>query len=344
MTSSPEDYWRIDEADFPAQDSLWKQMEFLLRYAILAPSGHNTQPWRFRLLEDHLVVLADRTRALPVVDPYDRELTISCGAAIGHFEVAAAHFGLATNVTYRTDPAQPDVLAIISVEVGGQAAAKNGRLFNAIVNRRTSRSAYEPKPLPQDLLKKCHQLATDKGIDLVVVEDGMIKTDIASLVAEGDQLQFDDPGFRRELASWVHSARLGSRDGMSGAGFGMPDLLSPVGGFVIRTFDLGDSVAAGDKAKIESGSPALFILGSKEDGPTDWLNTGIALSSILLAITASGHTASYLNQPIEVETLRRKLKRAAWMKTTPQILLRVGRAKKQTPPTVRRPLDHVISL
>ncbi|MEO1398336.1 MAG: nitroreductase family protein, partial [Pseudomonadota bacterium] len=91
MTSSPEDYWRIDEADFPAQDSLWKQMEFLLRYAILAPSGHNTQPWRFRLLEDHLVVLADRTRALPVVDPYDRELTISCGAAIGHFEVAAAH-------------------------------------------------------------------------------------------------------------------------------------------------------------------------------------------------------------------------------------------------------------
>jgi hypothetical protein len=40
-----------------------------------------------------IVMYADRTRALPVVDPEDRELTISCGAALSHLLLAIRHFG-----------------------------------------------------------------------------------------------------------------------------------------------------------------------------------------------------------------------------------------------------------
>ena len=48
--------------------------------AVLAPSSHNTQPWRFRLRGGGIDPRADRTRALPVNDPGDRELTIIwCG-------------------------------------------------------------------------------------------------------------------------------------------------------------------------------------------------------------------------------------------------------------------------
>jgi nitroreductase len=65
------------------------RLRFLLGYAILAPSSHNTQPWRFRLRGPTLDLLADRRRALPVVDPEDRALVISCGAALGHLRVAA---------------------------------------------------------------------------------------------------------------------------------------------------------------------------------------------------------------------------------------------------------------
>ena len=42
-------YTSVDDAgSFPrggAEEQIW---EFLLRYAVRAPSGHNTQPWRFR--------------------------------------------------------------------------------------------------------------------------------------------------------------------------------------------------------------------------------------------------------------------------------------------------------
>ncbi|WP_229440580.1 hypothetical protein [Massilia sp. BSC265] len=57
---------------------------------MLAPSSHNTQPWLFRMAESSIDLFADRTRALPVNDPDDRELTISCGCALMHLRIAAA--------------------------------------------------------------------------------------------------------------------------------------------------------------------------------------------------------------------------------------------------------------
>ena len=47
----------------------WSDWVELARYA---PSGHNTQPWLFRVHEGVVELIADRTRALAVVDPDDR--------------------------------------------------------------------------------------------------------------------------------------------------------------------------------------------------------------------------------------------------------------------------------
>ncbi|WP_205208599.1 hypothetical protein [Arenimonas caeni] len=69
-------------------------IEDLIARAVLAPSSHNTQPWLFRPGEGHVELLADRTRALPVNDPDDRELVISCGAALLTLRAAAAGAGL----------------------------------------------------------------------------------------------------------------------------------------------------------------------------------------------------------------------------------------------------------
>ena len=71
----------------------------LVGEAILSPSSHNTQPWRFRTSDTAIDVFADRTRALPVNDPEDRELTISCGCALFNLRAAAAAHGLGVTVT-----------------------------------------------------------------------------------------------------------------------------------------------------------------------------------------------------------------------------------------------------
>jgi len=114
-----------------SQESIGDLLRAMLKHAVLAPSGHNTQPWLFKLSsEDSLDLIADRTRALPVVDPYDRELTISCGAALGHLEVAASHYGRALKIFLSPKPSEPDVLA--RVKLTSDAPESLDDLFEAI--------------------------------------------------------------------------------------------------------------------------------------------------------------------------------------------------------------------
>src|SRR5690606_33728187 len=107
--------WHVSEAGFPRQGSSLEQLRYLLNYAVVAPSGHNTQPWLFRSIGDGVELFADRTRALPIVDPEDRELTISCGAALCQLRLAIAHFGFADVVELFPDAAQDCLLARVAL-------------------------------------------------------------------------------------------------------------------------------------------------------------------------------------------------------------------------------------
>ena len=46
-------------ADFPASGTLTEKLQFLLNFAVLAPSIHNTQPWFFRVEGDTVELYAD---------------------------------------------------------------------------------------------------------------------------------------------------------------------------------------------------------------------------------------------------------------------------------------------
>jgi nitroreductase len=66
----------------------------ILRYASLAPSSHNTQPWRVKIISDsEFIIQSDSTRWLPKVDPDNRELLLSIGAFWENLDQAALAFG-----------------------------------------------------------------------------------------------------------------------------------------------------------------------------------------------------------------------------------------------------------
>ena len=340
MSHDPGAEWRISETEYPASGAVADRLRFLVRYAILAPSGHNTQPWLFRLAGDRLEVIADRTRALPVVDPHDRALVISCGAAIGVLRAALRHFGHSGEIEWLPGGDDPDLLARVGLGSPNQPDAAEEARFQAITRRRSTRLAFADEPLPPGLAEELLALAGADGTELALLTEPDRKAAVAALVAEGDRAQFADPAFRRELAAWVHSRRAASRDGMSGAAFGMPDILSGVGGLVIRTFDMGAGIGAKDE-QIATRSPALLAVATPGDTARDWLAAGIAHVTLLLEATARGLTAAYVNQPVEVEPLRPRLREVAGVAGLPQLLLRIGRGPGITP-AVRRPPEEVI--
>ena len=64
-------------------------------YASKAPSGHNTQPWKFNITDSTITVLPNLDVALPVVDRNNRELFISLGCATENLCIAAEAKGYA---------------------------------------------------------------------------------------------------------------------------------------------------------------------------------------------------------------------------------------------------------
>ncbi len=307
-------------------------MRSLLQYATLAPSSHNTQPWRFVYGEGRIALYADRTRALPANDPQDRELTISCGCAVMNLRVAAARAGLSARVFPLPDPGNADWLCVVDLENRG-ATPDEAELFPAISRRHTYRQPFEAREVPGMLLQGLSSTANREGAWLEFLPEEE-RPEVSRLIAEGNTAQWSNPAWRRELAVWMRPRRRG--DGLT-----VPGLLAPAIRMVVRHFDMAKSVAEGDR-KLAENAPVLAVLGSDSEGVTDWLRTGQALERVLLEAAREGLQASYLNQPIQVAALRPRLQRLVNRDGYPQILLRLGFPSGSMRATPRRGLDEVV--
>lgn len=306
----------------------------LVQAASLAPSSHNTQPWLFRIEGSTVDLLADRTRALPVNDPHDRELTISCGCALFNLRVAAAAAGLDADIALLPDAADADLLARVRLTRAAHADAI-AELSPAMAERRTYRERFAATAVEPPALRRQADAATSEGATLSSLDTDDQRVAAAALVAEGDALQWADPRWRLELAAWMHPRRRG--DGLT-----LPALAIPVAQVVVRTFDMGNGVGAKDR-QLADESPVLAVLSTEGDSPRDWLATGQALQRLLLVSVRLGLQASYLNQPVQVASLRPRLQQLTGHPGHAQLLLRIGAPSKTLPAAPRRPLSDVIA-
>jgi nitroreductase len=310
------------------------RLEELLRAAVWAPSSHNTQPWVFQQGPDAIRLFADRTRALPANDPHDRELTISCGCALFNLRVAAAAHGLGSAVKTWPDPNDEDLLAELDLGSGDDESGEIGGLIEQIPHRRTHRKRFEDRQVPAETLQKLSAAVAAEGSELLLIDDAADRETIVGLVADGDDVQWSDPSWRRELAQWMHPRRRG--DGLT-----VPGLVAPIAQAVVRTFDMGNGVAAKDRELAES-SPALAVLATREDTADCWLAAGQALERCLLTAAREGLQASYLNQPIQVAALRPRLQDVLAGRPYPQVLLRFGYPAEDIAAPPRRDLQAVL--
>ncbi len=332
--------WDVADDEYPHLGTPADQLKFMLRYAVLAPSNHNSQPWRFEVRGNTVELYADRQRSLRVTDPDDRQLLISCGCALFHLRVAIWHFGHLDRTHLLPTPGKPDLLARVSLGDEDAPTAKQENLFAAIPKRRTNRQLFRDDPLPEELKQELVKAAEREGAWLHFVEERDQRNAIADLVAEGDRQQWADRRFRLELAAWLHPNNGEARDGIPNSAQNAGDLFSVAGPIVIRTFDLGEGQAAKDR-DIAVYSPGLVVLGTEVDEPWAWISAGQALARVLLRARADEVWASFLNQPIETLELRSQVTQFIGRTGHPQLILRLGYGPNVTP-TPRRTVDEVL--
>lgn len=331
--------WSVTELEFPSARPAPDKLRFLLNYAILAPSGHNTQPWLFKVGADCVEIYADKTRALPVVDPGNRELIMSCGAALFNLRLALRHFSYRSEVEILPDAAQPDLMA--RVRIGDKAAPDSAEdlLFAMISQRRTNRQAFADRPIPTSLLSELQKTAEEEGAWLHIVEGGAARQLVADLITVGDYLQGKDVKFRRELETCIRPEGSSAREGI-------PTYALGKGGAEAYFAPLaasGHTNGAEDR-QLAEGLPVLAILGTQANSPRDWLTAGQALARVLLRARADDVWASFLNHPIEVAGLWTELHDITKRAGFPQFLLRLGFAADSVvpQPTPRRTVDEVL--
>ncbi len=267
-------------------------------------------------------------------DPFDRELTISCGAALFNLRAAAAHAEHDVDVTLLpSGPDDSDVLARVDVR-RGTGAAPLARLAHNIEGRHSTREPFGSSEMSPAIERELIDAAAREGARLWFIAGGARRV-LAALIAEGDRLQFADPNWRRELASWMHPRR-------SGDGLATAPIVAPVSRLVVRHFDLGQRIGASDES-LALEAPALAVLSTGSDTVEDWLAAGQALERALLVAAGHGFQAGHLNQPCQVEQLRGRLAELATPGQTPQLVLRLGVPSARRHPSVRRPIADVVA-
>jgi nitroreductase len=309
----------------------------VLTTASLAPSVHNSQPWRFRLLADRIELHADPSRALPATDPGARELRLSCGAALFNLRLALKALGIRPLVTLMPGSEAPGALATIRRGGRTQLSEETRALLTAIPTRRTNRRPFVDAPVPL-----AHQqiMVRAAGLErswLHVVSDHCERAQLQELVLRAHRCQLADKDVRAELAAWT-----GPR---AGTGLGVPlrsagPQPQPQDEWVLRDFSPGKPVERKPGKDYES-DPLVVVLCSYYDGLPAELQAGQAMQRVLLAATSLGLSASFLSQPVEVPGTREELRRAMGGSLIPQTMLRIGFGSPVAP-TPRRSAEDLL--
>jgi len=325
--------WDVSERDFPRTSNIETQLGFLLRYAILAPSTKNSQPWAFSVRGNRIHLLADTSRGQVVADPDRRELHISLGCALENLLVAAEHFGFDHGVSYFPEPASPDLVATIYFASAGRPSqARAGATLEAILRRHNDNSIFRSSAVPEHLHARLAGCCAEDDLQLHLTDDRHFRRWIEALTVEADRIEFADPAFRTELAHWI------------GKGvFGHPPLIARLGRLVVSRANLGEAVARQDLEIVESAA-LLGLICATGDSHVAHVRTGQLFERLWLTATNLGLSVHPMSQTMRRPELRAAVRELlpsqGW---TPQHLFRVGFSS--TPDehhTPRRPVEDVL--
>lgn len=322
------DGWYVGEAKFPADP-----MERLVYYARLAPSTHNSQPWRFVAGSSEIGVFADLDRWRRVADSDRRELHLSLGCAIESLRIAADFAGWGSSVDYF--PVESDEMFIARVQVAFGGPKREGSaadLLRHMVTRHTSHRLFDPaKPVADADLKRLYRCFQIGDVSLHFLHERLSLDSLAAVETRADSALLARPGYRAELARSVGDGMLGT-----------PWLLSKLGQLAVGHLPIAGQGKHGNSERLAS-APLVALLTTRQDRRVDQVNAGEAFLRIALVAEAQDIRVQPFSQVLEVPEMRAEVARIFDLgDRVSQHLFRLGHAEAESRRAARRPASETL--
>ncbi len=268
--------------------------EPFLAAACRAPSGDNTQPWRFTVEGDTIALDLDPARDPSPMNAGQRMARIAVGAALENLLQAAQSLGL--DVELLDDPSP----SLVKVRLTHDPIDAN-RLDPNFGARVTNRRVYDGRPLSPSVLNPLINATPEvDGIaSRWIVGADRLKT-LAEIIGQADALMFGNPTMR---AAFLHNVRFDRPPGEAveeGLSLGAleltgsdrlalkimrrtPDVLLRLGG--------ASKVFAGKARQLVVSASGLLVIAAPDETADTDLRVGRAMQRAWLALTSQGLAA-----------------------------------------------------
>ena len=273
-----------------------KIIEKIIHYGCMAPSGDNSQPWRFVVSDNTITIYNIVDRDIPFYNYDQKGSLIAHGALIENIIITAKHFGYSVDLEFFPEGQESDMSAKIILN---KKEDEKSPLFPFIEKRITNRKKYKKDLLPNQLvdeIKKCEENLED--VSLVFLDDEK-KMDIisrASVINEMTVLTIKDlhQAFFSHVV-WNQKQEREKRTGLYVKTLEMPFPQEKMFGLarywslmkIANKIGLPKQIAK-DNAKINSKSGGMIIFVSKKDDRRGFLETGRLMQRVWLTLTKFG--------------------------------------------------------
>ncbi len=328
---------KIKTADMMIKE---KQILQLIKLAAHAPSGHNTQPWRFSYDEGSITMRPDFMRALQVVDADNHAMFISLGCALENLLIAARQYGLEATYEITSESADPNIK--VALREADEVAKSD--LFDFILKRQVCRSVYLSEQLERNTLSTLIQLENEPGVSVkYFTKRADIETMIPYIV-EGSTAQMQNRNFTNELVSWMRFNQkdaLRAGDGIWFSSMGFPNVPRWLGKLIMLQLVSAKSEAKRWEKTIKQSAGLVLFMVEKND-IVHWIRIGQSFQRFGLTAALLNVCHAHVNMPCEEEAIRQRMAyELGFGDMTPLLLIRFGYADTM-PYSFRRNLNEVI--
>lgn len=332
------------DSDFFKQKDNRSRIAFLLRYAILAPSTHNSQPWFFDIQERACDIYADSSVNIIEADPRGRDLYISLGSCAENLVIAARYFGVFKSMQCKSGKKTEPVCRVEFANLEHpKVDSSYVKLLEAIKTRVNTRGIFEKRALPASVVTQVASVLGEYkqgGVDVVFETNKAHIERLASLTAEGLKKAYRSKAFRKEMSQWMHHSFTSKRYGLPGYALNIPLLLSFVMPTIVKFFNIGAFLGKLNYVSFAS-APLACVLSTKENEPGAWVEVGRVAERLMLEFRVCGARTSVFVASIEMG-FASQIKKLLGLQGNPQFLFIVGYMKGGQKPSPRFALETKI--